>query len=298
MIRRLQYHEIDFEKYQRCIENSEQKKYSGEKIFLDNTAQKNWELLVYGDYEAVMPIPFVKKWGLKIVVHPKLTQQLGVFSYQDSSDLNEMFLSFFRKEYRIWYYAFNEFNQFKTALSKRKNFILYPSSYEEIQQKYSPKRKRKLRLNPGVKEFSEIKEGIGFLEAKTFIKKHIKGVKKAQEIDEYVSILQFFYDQNRLDFYGFYYKKVLVNLVAIYQEKYTAVLLGTYNNQQFIKLNGASCLVDFAIMKNIEQKIFDFEGGDLPHLDEYFRGFRALQKTYPVIRNSKIKLLLNIFKNP
>ena len=87
-------------------------------------------------------------------------------------------------------------------------------------------------------------------------------------------------------------------MVAIYQEKYTAVLLGTYNNQQFIKLNGASCLVDFAIMKNIEQKIFDFEGGDLPHLDEYFRGFRALQKTYPVLRNSKIKLLLNIFKNP
>jgi hypothetical protein len=61
-----------------------------------------------------------------------------------------------------------------------------------------------------------------------------------------------------------------------------------------VKLNGASNLIDYAIRKNIEHKMFDFEGGDFPHLEEYFRGFRGEQKSYPVIMNSKTQLLLSI----
>ena len=57
MIKRLQYHEIDFEKYTQCLENSQQRKYSATKDFLDITSNKQWELLVYNNYEAVMPVP-------------------------------------------------------------------------------------------------------------------------------------------------------------------------------------------------------------------------------------------------
>lgn len=296
MIRRLQYHEIDFEKYQKCLESSEQRKYSAEKIFLDTTSGNHWDLLVLGDYEAVMPVPFIKKLGFKIVVNPKLTQQLGIFSLKDSPEINEQFLSFLEENYRVWYYAFNEKNVFKSSLHKRKNFLLEPDAYEVIRQKYSPKRKRKLRLNPGVIEFSEIKENVPFDEAEAFILKNIVGVEKQKVIADFVSILKVFYERKVLDFYGFYFKERLINLVAVYQEKYTSVLLGTYNVRELVKLNGASNLVDFAIMKNIEHRIFDFEGGDLPHLEEYFRGFRAEMKKYPVIKNSRMALLFSIFK--
>ena len=94
MIKRLKYHEIDWEKYQKCLASSEQKVYSAERKFLDVTARNNLELLVYEDYEAIMPVPFIKKMGFKIVVNPKLTQQLGVFSKEDSVVLNEKFLDF------------------------------------------------------------------------------------------------------------------------------------------------------------------------------------------------------------
>ena len=56
MIKRLKYNEIDFAKYSKCIENACQRKYSATKDFLDITAGKNWELLVYNNYEAVMPV--------------------------------------------------------------------------------------------------------------------------------------------------------------------------------------------------------------------------------------------------
>lgn len=296
MIRRLKYHEIDFEKYQKCLETSVQRKYSAEEKFLKATAKTDWDLLVYGDYEAVMPVPFIYKLGFKIVVNPKLTQQLGVFSTEDSVELNEKFLEFLQKNYRVWYYAFNEKNQFKAPLKMRKNFLLLPDSYETIRQKYSPKRKRKLRLNPGVIEFSEIKGSVPFEEAESFILKNIIGVNKPKEIEAFVSILKAFSDQKILDFYGFYFKGDLINLVAVYQEEYTSVLLGTYNVKELVKLNGASNLIDFAIMKNIEHRIFDFEGGDMPHLEEYFRGFRAEMKKYSVVKNTRLSLIFSIFK--
>lgn len=291
MIKRLKYNEIDWEKYQKCLENSEQKIYSAEKKFLDVTAGKNWEVLVFNDYEAIMPVPFLKKMGLKIVVNPKLTQQLGIFSEKDSEELNEKFLEFLNKNYRVWYYAFNEKNSFKSNLKKRKNFILEPNSYDIIRQKYSPKRKRKLRLNPGVIEYSEIKENVAFDEARSFIYDNMIGAGKEKDLLEYIEILQNFYHLNLLDLYGFYFKGNLTNLIAVYQENYTSVLLGTYNVKDLVKQNGASNLIDFAIMKNVETKIFDFEGGDLPNMDEYFRGFRAEMKHYSVVENSKFKII-------
>jgi len=296
MIKRLKYHEIDWEKYQKCLASSEQKVYSAERKFLDVTARNNWELLVYEDYEAIMPVPFIKKMGFKIVVNPKLTQQLGVFSKEDSVVLNEKFLDFLQNHYKIWYYAFNEKNNFKTNLETRKNFVLESDNYENIRQKYSPKRKRKLRLNPGVKEFSEIKENVGLEEAKNFIKRNMIGAENEKDKIQFLEIIKTFSDFNLLDFYGFYFKDELINLVAVYQEIYTSVLIGTYNIKDLVKYNGASNLIDFAIKKNIEIKKFDFEGGELSNMEEYFRGFRAEKRNYAVIKNSKKQLLLSFLK--
>ncbi len=75
MIQRIKYKHIDFQKYNVCIEQSVQKNLYCKKENLDFLS-KNWELLVYGDYEAVMPIPFVKKAFYKFVVMPLFCQQL------------------------------------------------------------------------------------------------------------------------------------------------------------------------------------------------------------------------------
>ena len=88
----------------------------------------------------------------------------------------------------------------------------------------------------------------------------------------------------------------MINLIAIYQEKYTSVLLGTYNLKELVKFNGASNLIDYAIRKNVETKKFDFEGGELSNMEEYFRGFRAEQRNYAVIENTKRQLIKKAIK--
>ncbi|WP_343687430.1 hypothetical protein [Chryseobacterium gleum] len=289
MIRRLKYHEIDFVKYAQCLENSEQRKYSATKHFLDTTSAMPWEILVYKDYEAVMPVPFVRKYGMKIVHNPKLCQQLGVFSAKDNLDLNEAFLEYLEKNYMIRAYPFNDVNQLRTKIRIKKNFLLYPDAYEKVYAKYSPKRKRKLRLDEAVLKDSEIKT-ISFDKARAFIEANTIGLSKEDDLSEFMRIFESFYNLGYLKFTAFYYQQKIINVIATYSDCNMVALLGNFNDKNYVKLSGASVLIDHLIKENIETHIFDFEGGELPNIEEFFRGFRPELRPYGIIENSKINL--------
>ncbi|MBP1164281.1 hypothetical protein JOE44_001165 [Chryseobacterium sp. PvR013] len=291
MIRRLKYHEIDFVKYTQCLENSEQRKYSATKDFLDTTSTMPWEILVYKDYEAVMPVPFIRKYGMKIVHNPKLCQQLGVFSGKDNVDLNEAFLEYLEKNYMIRAYPFNDLNQLRSKMRIKKNFLLYPNTYEKVYAGYSPKRKRKLRLDEAVLKESEIKT-IPYDKAKTFIEANTIGLNKDHDLSEFMRIFENFYQLGYLKFTAFYYQHKIVNMIATYSDGNMVALLGNFNDKDYVKLSGASVLIDHVIKENIETCVFDFEGGELPNIEEFFRGFRPELRPYGIIENSK----KNLFK--
>ncbi|KFF74699.1 hypothetical protein HX13_11680 [Chryseobacterium sp. P1-3] len=291
MIRRLKYHEIDFLKYSQCLENAEQKKYSATKDFLDITAKKQWEILVYKDYEAVMPVPFVRKFGIKIVHNPKLCQQLGVFSAQDDMELNEAFLHYLETHYLIRAYPFNDVNKLRTKMRLKKNFLIYPEVYEKVYAKYSPKRKRKLRLDDEVVKNSEIKQ-LTYDEAKNFIESNMIGLSKESDLPGFMDIFKACYQLNYLKFTAFFYHHQIINMIATYSDCGMVALLGTFNDKDYVKLSGASVLIDHIIKEIIETHIFDFEGGDIPNIEEFFRGFRPELKPYGIIENSK----KNLFK--
>ncbi|AZA89173.1 Uncharacterised protein [Chryseobacterium nakagawai] len=286
MIRRLKYHEIDFVKYSQCLENSEQRKYSATKDFLDITAPKQWEVLVYNDYEAVMPIPFVRKYGVKIVHNPKLCQQLGVFSNKDNVNLNEQFLDYLESHYLIRVYPFNDGNELRTKLRIKKNFLIYPDVYEKVYARYSPKRKRKLRLDEEVLNHSEIRH-ISYDEVRAFIESNIVGLGKESDLAGFMEIYKASYQLKYLSFLAFYYHGEIINAIATYSDCNMVALLGTFSNKEYVKLSGASVLIDRMIKETIETHVFDFEGGDIPNIEEFFRGFRPELKPYALIESSK-----------
>lgn len=290
MIRRLKYNEIDFEKYRECLENSEQRKYSATKDFLDITSGKQWELLIYNDYEAVMPVPFVKKFGYKLVINPKLCQQLGVFSNKDSLTINDLFLTFFENNYNIWYYAFNAKNNFSKQLNQRQNFLIYPNDYENVRQKYSPKRKRKLRLDEEILQNSEVKD-VTISKALEFISENLIGAKNEKDKNKFLDLFADFEKAKHLKLTAFFYHNSIINLIAVYTDDKTLALLGTFNDRENIKLSGSSVIIDHLISENIQNKIFDFEGSDVPAIEEFFRGFRPELEIYPAILNSKKEIL-------
>lgn len=285
MIKRIKYKDIDFVKYSTCLENSAQRKYSATKDFLDITSNKNWEILVYKHYEAIMPVPFVIKFGIKFVHNPMLCQQLGIFSAQDSVVINDYFIKYLHENYLVKVYNFNDTNKFSLELKLRKNFIIYPDQYENVYAKYSPKRKRKLRMDEDKTQEIYIKE-ISNTEAQHFVRNNFLGANKKKDISAFIKIYNQMYSVNLIKFSAFYYKRTITNIIVTYQDHKTIALLGTFNDKEFVKLSGASVLIDYSIKKNIETKSFDFEGSELPNVEEFFRGFRPLLKKYPVIEFS------------
>ncbi|MGS0747680.1 hypothetical protein [Halpernia sp. GG3] len=273
MIKVLQYSEINFEKYSECVKHSQQYKYSAEKFFLDITSGHSWDLLVLNDYEFVMPVPFVKKWGFKFVINPKLCQQLGIFSKEDKLEINDLFLDFLEKKYFIWYYAFNAKNVFYRPLSTRKNYFIKPDNYENVQRKYSPKRKRKLRLDEEVLHNSFVSKEIDFGLALDFIKKSISKIIRSKDLHSFVALFERLHQSKSLELYGFFYRDKLINLVAIDVSEKTVALLGTFNEPDFIKNGGSSILIDRVLKDYINTKTFDFEGSEIPSVEEFFRGF-------------------------
>lgn len=79
-IRYLQHREIDFARWDNTLE----KAYNGlvypYSFFLNAMAGNQWDALVLGDYEAVFPLVWKSKYGIRYLYQPYFCQQLGLFS--------------------------------------------------------------------------------------------------------------------------------------------------------------------------------------------------------------------------
>jgi hypothetical protein len=91
-IRHLLHHEIDRRKWENCISSSSNPLIYVEYEFL-NIMSPNWEALILGDYEYVMPLTWKKKWGIRYLIQPAFIQQTGIFStFETDAQVVDAFL--------------------------------------------------------------------------------------------------------------------------------------------------------------------------------------------------------------
>lgn len=291
IIRRIKYPDIDFIKYAECVENSAQRKYTATSLFLDVITGKNWQLLVWEDYKAVMPFYTIKKMGIEFVVTPFLCQQLGVFSREDRPQINDAFLQYLSRNFNVKSYAFNDRNQFSDKMNTRKNYILFSEDYETVYKRYSPTRRKRIKQNPDIKRESFVSEDVDFTVAEAFIRQNSKGYGDKEQVQKVIGIYKALYKAKKLHLYGFFYRDSLINLITAYEESKTIALLGTFNDASFVKLNGASVLNDEIIKRFVGHKDIDFEGSEVPSIEEFFRGFRPRLMPYPHLLNTNRDLI-------
>ncbi|MDB5281233.1 MAG: family N-acetyltransferase, partial [Bacteroidota bacterium] len=74
---------IDEQKWNALITDSANSLPYGFSWYLD--AICTWDALVLNDYEAVMPLPWLRKFGFKALYQPYYCQQLGFFSKKELS---------------------------------------------------------------------------------------------------------------------------------------------------------------------------------------------------------------------
>jgi hypothetical protein len=139
-IRYLPHKNIDTDTWDRVIEQSVNRRVQGMSWWL-NHVSPGWDALVGGDYEAVMPLPWKKKYGIKYMSHPFFTQQLGIFFTGKTKPADD-FLEAIPGTFKMIEVKFNQNNTIenteKYKVKQNDNYVLsLVPDYEAIQKGYS-----------------------------------------------------------------------------------------------------------------------------------------------------------------
>jgi hypothetical protein len=148
MIQFLQHKMIDKSRWDYCISHTVNGNLNAFSWYLD-IVSPDWCALVEGDYEKVFPLPVKSRAGIKYIMQPYFTQQLGLFS-QSSFDEDVLieFLNHIPSGYKYIDINLNSSNQIQDTgnISPMKNLELdLNTEYDHIASGYQNNLQRNIK---------------------------------------------------------------------------------------------------------------------------------------------------------
>jgi hypothetical protein len=100
-IQYVDHHQIDPTKWDSAILRSPHPLVYGLFEYLNAVCELQWDALIYKDYEAVFPLPFKKKFGIKYLIQPVFCQQLGAFGSNGNVSTNDFLSAIPKRFFRV-----------------------------------------------------------------------------------------------------------------------------------------------------------------------------------------------------
>jgi hypothetical protein len=105
-----------------------------------------WGALVLGDYEAVMPLPYKKKYGLPYVYQPRFIQQLGVFCREPNDEYTNLFFEAIPRRFVLAEFFVNPFFGSHSSAKQRTNLVLpLQANYKELYNNFARDAQKNIR---------------------------------------------------------------------------------------------------------------------------------------------------------
>jgi len=281
LLTHLKHADIDFIRWDECIENSVGGLPYPMSWYL-NIVSPNWEALVSPDYEYVMPITVNSKFGVKYIVQPAITQQLGIFSRNEiTEDIVRLFVS--KIPYLSYQINLNE-NNILAQMQPLPNYTLVLiKAYSEIQQAYSKNCMRNVskanKLGLSVEVIPDSTEMIRFLVDNTT-------EKNDNILELFRQIVSLGQMENKTQNIGVRNGEGdLIAAVCFLVTPKRWVYLLAVSNEEGKSKSAMFALVDYVIQKNAESElILDFEGSKIQDIARFYKGFGAENRPYFVVR--------------
>lgn len=270
-------------KYNTCIAQSLNSRIYAFSWYLDVVADF-WDVLVFGDYEVVMPIPKLKLkrhlWFPKIYM-PPFVQQLGIFGIEKIEvNLIERFVDNFKKlNPKIYHFNSKNFDIQNVSLNTLPNYQLnLHQSYQAIYTNYSTNLKRKLKKKRLDFSIESIHEKSTIIKFYTEFGKPKMNQKIIQKFNNLYDVLK---KKDKVEVYGFYFQSELLSIAIFLNEPNYLVNILPISNEDGNKYNAMSLLLDFVIQKNAEKNIsLDFEGSSIEGIANFYKSFGAVNNPY------------------
>ena len=286
MLKLFKHNQIDKARWNNCIESSNTPRTAVKSWYLD-IVSPGWNALIFNDYQAVMPLPVLKKWGISFLIQPLFVQQAGIYGNFDEQ-LAKYFLKNIPKKYPYTAICLNEENSAQLSLTKfYSNYKLaIDEDYQRLYKKYNRNCKRKLKQaqnsNLTEKEITNIDTFI------TFFRKNIGSAISAITDKQYrklTLLIEAAQHQNATSIIGIYdgEELVAVGLFFIEPEHVYFTLCASSDNGK--EKQAMTFLVDSQVQKYAgTKKWYDFTGSNLPGIAKFNASFGANEYKYPIYK--------------
>ena len=299
MLRLLKRSEIDDRRWDDCILHSHNSVHYPMSWYLD-IVSSGWQGVIYGDYEAVMPVPIKKKMGMSLILQPFLTQQLGVFS---SEILSPDILTEFYLILKKWNLVVYNVNLTDTSgipsglqLSKLPNIELaLNKEYSDLSRAFS----KNTRRNISKTKRSEliIKGVLPDEKVFSFIFNNLRFPYSAKEVDIFKKVVLKSFSRDEGELIACMNNSNEVIAIGFFvTHKNRITFLGSSSSEEGYDKQAAFLIFDNVIEKYSNKDfILDFEGSKNEGIARFYRGFGGDVTEYGVIKSNlhSLMLLLN-----
>lgn len=299
--RNLQYlhrNQIDTAKWDQCIARAANGLLYAHSFYLDHMAT-NWDALVLGDYEAVMPLTWRKKWGIKYLYKPAFVQQMGIFTNAALTvEIVQSFLNVLPHHFRFAEMHLN-YSHPGDSLRPHSNFILpLHASYEQLRKNYKHDLVKNLKHTARFRlTYSAGEEYEGILLAfKELYGSRIPHLTNADFIN-WGKVFSFLYKQNRVVIRTVTENDQLLSSALLMKDEKRLYLMVSVTGDDG-RLKGANhFLIDRLIAEFATcGLILDFEGSDVAGIAHFYKNFGSIDQPYFFYRYNKLPWPFRLLK--
>jgi len=296
-IHQIQRHNICEKQWNHCIENAENPRVYALSWYLDSVTDKQWDALVFNDYQAVMPLPYQRKFAVKIYSQPLFCQQLGPFwKGRLPKGLIEEFIN--AVPGRFYLLSLNAESARYLSLpgiTYKPNYILHPHvDYQKLFKIMSSNHRRNIK-KAGKQNLAYQK-----ISSEDYIEfKKVSGTKLSDSSWKRLkALLDIANQKGVLQIRGAFLDNQLISAVCWLDDFNRKVYLQAANNEIGKKASAAFGLVDEMLKQISEsQYMIDFEGSTNLGVQRFYHGFAAKNESYPLIVSKPMRFLQKIRKS-
>ena len=302
----LTYKEIDKNKWDDCIKHSVNGLIYAESVYLDSMSA-NWDAIVLDDYEAVMPITWKKKIGIRYIYQPPFLQQGGIFfknkvqvktirSFMDEASGNFKFA-----EFTVNYLNLIDWKQAGLQETMRNNFILQlGSGYKNIFDEYDPYIKQRLnRLKKFSLQYKHSTDHAGVLDLYKELYGNRMPSVTGKDYQQFGKLCKHYLKNGRVimrHVYNMDGKELLAAVLLLKDDN------RIYNIISCILPNGKKLLANYFLYNELikefagEDIILDFEGSDIPGVAYFYDKFSGDNQQYAFVKFNNLPLPIKLLK--
>ena len=279
----LKHTDINQTKWDHCIKHAINSMPYAYSWYL-NLVCRNWDALIFNNYEAVMPLPWKSKLGLKYITNPYYCQQLGVFYTKESLDID----AFIKAIPRKFVYVSQNLNTYngnsKFAIKRNTNYELILEDINLLRSKYSKNHVKNIKQakNRGVEISKKVDTFSQFSNKKAIVGQSFM-TQTLLHLEQH--IMKSLIEQSRGQIYSVSFEGENCSSAFIIHCDRRLILLTSYSDRIGKRKRAYFLLLDHIFsLADYHGYTFDFEGSNLKSIANRNAWFGATPKQYYTIR--------------